>query len=323
MGMMKAPPVPPPVRREPSSERPATSPEVEKDEPKPTPLPGLASTVETPSSPENSSAGLAPLPAMPKRAAPPRRKPQKSTSSGAAPAVVAASPVADASEETGHGHPVPPNPAEVPQEKAEEALEKEKVEEKVGAGEQGAEGAANAGIALAPVEEPKQEVSVGADVPTTEAAQAELTKVEPDVEHKEKELAVIVDEPDSVPLVASPKEELPPASSAGAMNIPDPAAGHHHRRISIPIPERDASYHETDLEFREFRKEDIGRSIHLDHSEDEPASRTTATMGEVEIEDEDDQDATKEEPSAPVERKRSLPSVPVQEEEVQGTAPLS
>lgn len=321
--MMKAPPPPPPVKRQPSTEPPATSPDVERDEPKPTALPGLAATsTETPSSPENSAAGLAPLPAMPRRAAPPRRKPQKSTSSGAgsaAPATVVAEGAAE--EQEGHGHPAPVNPAEVPEEKTETEVKAEEVKEEVGKSEQGAQGAAIAGIALAPVGETKPEEAeaddrsaVGADVPVDEDSQAELTKVDPAVEHKEKTLAV-VDEPKQAPLVASPAQEIPPPSGSTGIDIPDPAAGHHHRRESIPLPARDASYHEQDVEFREFKKGDIGIPIHSpEHIDDEPRSRDATKSGEVE-------EAFDDEPAQgtpePQEKKRALPAVPVAEGEEQ------
>lgn len=77
----------------------------------------------------------APLPAMPRRAAPPRRKPQTKLSD-----------------------PIPHvfNPDETPKPKTEQEQEAEREQEKLGRGESGAEGAANAGIATEPVEEGEQ-----------------------------------------------------------------------------------------------------------------------------------------------------------------------
>jgi len=293
--MMKAPPPPPPIKRAPSSEQPTSPDAVERDEPKPTPLPVLSSATETPSSPEHPAGITAPLPAMPRRAAPPRRKPQKSNSTSSAPVV----------EEGGDGgHPIPPNPEEIPEEKTEQEVEQEKKAEEVGKGEEGAKGAENAGIALAPVESNDDEqAKEGSEVPKDEEAQVELIKVDPEVEHKEKTLAIPVVDPKKE-LVASPAEEI-----SEPLSIPDVAqAGHHIRRTSIPIPPRDASYHETDLELRELTKKDIGPPIHpVEHLEDEPASRQSSLDNEKVVEE-------KEEAPVAKERKRSLPSIPIVEE---------
>lgn len=229
------------VKEEPTGADSATTDKTEDDKP-----------AEAPAGAEESVVPSAPgLLVMPKRAAPPRRKQPtpKPSATDAAPK----SPVANAPDE----HPVPyaPNPDETPIPKTAEQIAEEKRLEELGQGENGAEGAQQAGIALAPVgqtaqqavdqplvaspvEESSATVAAGSDVPTSEPAQAELQHVSPTVPHQERSL------------VAEPDEEAVSDVDAPTSAEADARAHAPQHRTSIPLPERESSHHEDTAEFR-------------------------------------------------------------------------
>lgn len=233
---MFAPPVVPP-KRQPSTESKPTS------SPQPSPASEDAPPVASPSqdSPSTTTADLsapaapAPMLAVPKRAAPPRRKQPTPKSSVGPPST----------------EPIPsaPNPDEVPVPKTAAELEDVARAEEAGRGAQGVEGAQEAGIALAAVGEGQQAVdqplvgekdsSAGTDVPRLEEGQVELSKVDPEVEHHE---ATLVAEPEEV-FCSTPAEEKKEEEE-----VAQDARG---RRPSIPLPERDSSHHEETAVFRQ------------------------------------------------------------------------
>lgn len=234
---MFAPPVVPP-KRQPSTESKPTS------SPQPSPVSEDAPPVASPSqdSPStttaDSSAPAAPaaMLAVPKRAAPPRRKQPTPKSSVGPPST----------------EPIPsaPNPDELPVPKTAAELADVTRAEEAGRGAQGVEGAQEAGIALAAVGEGQQavdqplvgekEASTGTDVPRSEEGQVELSKVDLEVEHHE---ATLVAEPEEA-VCSTPAEDKMEEEEEVAQD----ARG---RRPSIPLPERDSSHHEETAVFRQ------------------------------------------------------------------------
>lgn len=291
MGMMQPPPVAaPPAHREPPAEvvNPTEAPKkaaaADNEQLKDDETAVTSPVSETPLVPvaaagdeSNSSVAAptsAPLKALPKRAAPPRRKANSkpATESASVPAPAAAA--ASEDEEKEELFPPAPNPSEIPIPKTKEQLEAEHIAEKAGAGKHGAEGAEAAGIALSDPAEGEQvedqplvgseeaedasaapaapvPASAGSDVPTSEPAQEELSKIDPQVAHVERTL------------VAEPESTTSAVEGAPVSPIAAPATAAHARRMSIPIPERDSSYHEEDAQQRLISSsKDLGHHPH-------------------------------------------------------------
>jgi hypothetical protein len=257
----------PAAHRQPSSEPKAEPPAAAKEEPAAAPPAAAAAAAgsekaegDEPTEPAGAAAEDASvIPAapgllvMPKRAAPPRRKQPaaKASTSNAAPKSPAAA-------EEDHPVPYAPNPTERPIPLTAEQLAEEKRLEQLGQSANGAEGAQQAGIALAPVGQPAQQAvdqplvqspveapsatataAGGSDVPTSEPAQAELSHVSPAVAHKERSLIAESNDEEAVSDVDAP------------VSVEDDARAHApQHRTSIPLPERESSHHEDTAEFR-------------------------------------------------------------------------
>ncbi|CDZ97442.1 Src homology-3 domain [Phaffia rhodozyma] len=307
---MFAPPPPPPtpiIRKQNINDSTTTEEASIASEPSSSTLTTLSTQAE-----DNSSAtpATAPLPAMPRRAAPPRRKPNATPK--------ASDPIPSA-----------PNPQEIPYPKTDEEKAEIAEKEALAKGEHGVEGAERAGIALEAPEEGEQmddqplvssEAETKKDLPGSTATQPRSTNLE--VHPSAVNSASSIDHTQENPVVVeSDGHSVHSHTNTTHVDVASPK-----RKLSIPLPERESFVKLDEAEFRQTIKtpSSIGFVGNEEHIQGSALSGEVSRSPEQDIEKEEanseapaeelseDEEENLEDPSPPLPPPRStiLPPLP-------------